>query len=74
MLFYFAMAFAILSSPSLWKFFLVFVTWVFQQAGYIFYGLATNQFGFLLIGITEVIFVLGLFIMSGKVMRDNNKL
>lgn len=73
MLFYFAMAFAILSTPNLWKFFAVFIAWAFQQTGYITYGIITNQLGFLLIGITEIIFVLGLFVISGKVVRDNPK-
>lgn len=71
MLFYFAMAFAILASPSLWRFFAVFVAWSFQQAAYIAYGTYTNQLGFILIGITEIIFVLGLFIISGRIVREN---
>lgn len=73
MLFYFAMAFAILSSPNLWKFFAVFVAWAIQQAGYISYGIISNQLGFLLIGLTEIVFVFILFIISGKVVRDNFK-
>jgi hypothetical protein len=73
LLFYFAMSFAILSSPSLWKFFVVFIAWAIQQAAYIYYGIVTEQSGFVLIGITEIIFVLGLFIMSGRVVRDNFK-
>ena len=73
LLFYFAMSFAILSSPNLWKFFAVFIAWVIQQAGYIAYGVITDQLGFLLIGVTEIIFVLILFVISGKVVRDNSK-
>lgn len=68
------MAFAILSKPSLWKFFLVFIAWVAQQAIYIYYGLVTGQTGFILIGITEIVFVLGLFVISGKIVNANKKL
>lgn len=73
-LFYLFMAFAILSKPSLWKFFLVFIAWVAQQAIYIYYGLVTGQTGFILIGITEIVFVLGLFVISGKIVNANKKL
>lgn len=72
-LFYFAMCLAILSAPNIWKFFAVFLAWALQQAAYITYGVITDQLGFFLIGITEIIFVLGLFIVSGKVVRDNFK-
>lgn len=73
-IFYLLMAFAILSKPSLWKFFLVFIAWVTQQAIYIYYGSITGQLGFILIGITEIIFVLGLFILSGRIVNASKKL
>jgi hypothetical protein len=68
------MAFAILSKPSLWKFFLVFIAWVTQQTIYIYYGSITGQFGFILIGITEIIFVLTLFVLSGKIVNANKNI
>jgi hypothetical protein len=73
LIFYILMTVAILSKPALWKFFLVFIAWSVQQVGYIGYGIYTEQIGFLLIGITEIIFVLALFMMSGRVVRDNFK-
>jgi hypothetical protein len=72
-IFYLAMAYAILSSPSLWKFFLVSIAWAIQQTAYISYGVFTNQLGFILIGVVEIVFVLSLFIVSGRVVRDNFK-
>lgn len=71
--FYSLMTFAILSRPILWKFFLVFVAWVVQQCGYVWYGLYTKQIGFILIGVLEIIVVISLFVLSGRVVRDNFK-
>lgn len=72
-IFYSTMIFAILSKPVLWKFFIVFVAWVIQQCGYIWYGTYTDQIGFILIGALEIIVVIILFILSGRVVRDNFK-
>lgn len=72
-IFYFLMAYAILSKPVIWKFFIVLIAWVAQQSAYIGYGIYTDQIGFVLIGFFEILMVLFLFILSGKVIRDNNK-
>lgn len=67
------MIFAILTKPVLWKFFVVFFAWIIQQIAYVIYGIYTKQFGFLLIGIFEILIVFILFILSRKVIRDNFK-
>lgn len=72
-IFYSSMTFAILSKPVLWKFFMVFLAWIIQQCGYIWYGTYTNQIGFVLIGVLEIVVVALLFILSGRVVRDNFK-
>jgi hypothetical protein len=68
------MAFAILSKPIIWKLFVVLFVWIIQQIAYILYGVYTKQIGFTLIGVFEIVVVISLFILSGKVIRDNNKL
>jgi hypothetical protein len=68
------MAFAILSKPVIWKLFVVLFVWIIQQMAYILYGVYTKQIGFTLIGVFEIVVVISLFILSGKVIRDNNKL
>jgi hypothetical protein len=67
------MTLAILSKPNIVKFFIVFIVWIIQQAGYVAYGLITDQIGFILIGLTEIIIVLILFVISGRLVNDNFK-
>jgi hypothetical protein len=71
-LFYVSMAFAILSKPQIEKFLIVLIAWIFQQAALIYFGIKFDLIGLVLIGVTEVVFSLMLFLISKRVVDENN--
>jgi hypothetical protein len=71
-LFYVSMAFAILSKPQIKKFLIVLIAWIFQQAALIYFGIKFDLIGLVLIGVTEIVFSLMLFLISKRVVDENN--
>jgi hypothetical protein len=63
---------AILSKPNFNKFLFVLLTWIAQQASFIFFGIKFNLYGFIGIGILEILIIAFLFVKSRKIVFEDN--
>lgn len=71
-LFYFMVYTSLFLNPSPKKFFLLFLTWLVHVGTILWYGIVTNQIGFVLWFGLEIIMVYLVYIITGKVLKDED--
>lgn len=71
-LFYLMVYTSLFLNPSPKKFFLLFLTWLLHIGTILWYGIVTNQIGFILWFGLEIIMVYFVYIITGKVLKDED--
>lgn len=68
--FMYLMAYASLFlSPSIKKFLLLILSWIIHMIVILWYGIATNQMGFILLFGLEITIIFFVYIITGKVLK-----
>lgn len=62
---------ALFHNPSIAKFIIMACAWVINTVAFVWYGIATQQLGFILIVALEFLFIFFVYIITGKVIKDD---
>lgn len=69
-LLYMSVFISMFQNPSIKKFFFVFFAWVVHLIATLWYGIATGQIGFVLLFFMELIMIVFVYIITGKVLNN----
>jgi len=71
-LFYVMIYASLFQSPTIKKFLFLFLSWVAHMGTILWYGIATRQVGFILWFLLEITMVYFVYIITGKVIKDDS--
>lgn len=70
--FYMTVYFTVFHNPTVVKFAFLALAWVIHQASVLVYGIATKQIGFIGMFILELIMVMLVFVISERLVKDED--
>lgn len=71
-LLYFMVYLSIFQNPSIGKFLFLILAWIAHSTVLVWYGIATDQIGFVMIVLLEIMMVTFVYIITGKVIKNEN--